>query len=124
VSNAFPNETSKEQLGSHLAPISCEKQYIAMHVLQRAAVQISLITFMQFNSQRKLTLAASLRFSSRACNSAISSSVPFITIISSSTYPLPHCKNIQSIISYSFKSKNISDLEYHHVLYHCFLKLK
>jgi len=40
----------------------------------------------------KLTLAASRRFSSRVCNSASSSSVPFITTMSSSTYAFPHCK--------------------------------
>ena len=40
----------------------------------------------------KLTFAASRRFSSRVCNSVSSSSVPFITMMSSSTYAFPHCK--------------------------------
>ena len=44
------------------------------------------------------TLAASLRFSNRVCKSAISSSVPFITMMSSLMYAFPHCK-IHSTLS-------------------------
>jgi len=57
-------------------------------------MQLTCSSHIILQTNDRLTLAASLRCSRRVCNSVNSSSVPFITIMSSATYAFPHCTDI------------------------------